>query len=125
MYLGRYAVSAFGCPSSPERDVETPEKPIPAWRLLTWIFVAGQAIALSATGLATLWWSSDLMTWLIYMVGEEYALGAENVISTEDGGKLLTNPGAMIGWTVPFWALGLLQISAAATMAWYRWRSGR
>src|SRR5687768_9868191 len=104
---------------------DSSKKPPLAWRVLTWAFVASQAAALSTAGLATLWWSQDLMTWLIYMVGEEYALGAENVIHTEDGGKLLTNPAAMMRWTIPFWLLGLLQLSAAATLLWYRWRSGR
>jgi hypothetical protein len=58
------------------------------------------------------------MHWLISLVGEEYALGAKNVIRTEDGGVLLTNPVGMIRWTLPFWFLGFLQITAALTLAW-------
>lgn len=82
------------------------------------VFVFVQAVALLTAGLATLWWSSDLMTWLIYQVGEEYALGANNVIRTENGGVLLTNPLGMILWTLPFWFLGLLHITAALTLTW-------
>ncbi len=80
------------------------------------VFVLGQALALFVAGLATFWWSMDLMRWLIWLVGVEYALGKDNVIRTEGGGTLITNPGAMIRWTVPFWLLGLLQITASATL---------
>lgn len=68
--------------------------------LTTWVLSLATILAFS--GLATFWWSSDLMLCLIWLVGEEYALGAENVIHLEDGGKLLTNPGAMMAWTAPF-----------------------
>ncbi len=83
---------------------------------LSAVFVLGQAAALLAAGAATLWWSQDLMTLLIHVVGEERALGASNVIRREDGSTLLTNPGGMILWTMPFWSLGCLQITAALTL---------
>jgi hypothetical protein len=93
-------------------------------------FILSQGAILLAAGVATLWWSEELMGWLIYMVGEERALGADNVIHLENGGKLLTNPGAMIRWTIPFWVLGMVQIAAAITLVglWSsrrRFRSGR
>jgi hypothetical protein len=84
-------------------------------------FTLSQAVVLLAAGVATLRWSSDLMLWLIYMVGEERALGADNVIHLENGGKLLTNPGAMMRWTIPFWILGMVQISAALTLVGLWW----
>lgn len=93
-------------------------------KVLAAIFVFGQAIALLAAGLATLWWSQDLMTWLIYMVGEERALGPDSVIHLENGGKLLTNPAGMVRWMLPFWIIGLVQISAAITLIGL-WRSAR
>jgi len=82
------------------------------------VIVFFQAAALLLAGIATLWWSNDLMLWLIWLVGEEYALGAENVVPVDGGGKLLTNPSAMIAWTTPFWFLGVVQISSAVTLVW-------
>jgi hypothetical protein len=90
--------------------------------ILLAVAVLAQAAVLLVAGIATLWWSFDLQEWLIWMVGEEYALGAENVIHLEGGGKLLTNPSAMIRWTVPFWFLGFVQITGAVTLVWL-WRS--
>ena len=86
------------------------------------VFVLGQAAALLVAGAATLWWSQDLMTLLIHLVGEERALGARNVIRREDGSTLLTNPGGMIPWMMPFWFLGCLQITSAFTLVglWVR-----
>ncbi len=78
--------------------------------------VFAQSALLCLAGIATLWWSSELMRWLIWMLGEERALGSENVVRLEGGGTLLTNPGAMLVWTTPFWALGILQLAAAATL---------
>lgn len=78
----------------------------------------GQGIILMIAGCATLWWSSDLMTLLIQVVGEENALGADNVIQLENGGTLLTNPAAMVGWTIPIWILGSVQMSAGLTLLW-------
>jgi hypothetical protein len=86
--------------------------------ILTTAFVLGQAVALLVAGIATLYWSSDLMGWLIHLVGEERALGASNVVHLEGGGKLLTNPSAMVRWMLPFWCLGAVQIGAAITMVW-------
>ncbi|MBA3315596.1 MAG: hypothetical protein M3552_17790 [Planctomycetota bacterium] len=85
------------------------------------VFVAAQAGLLIVAGLATLWWSEDLMKFLIHMIGEERTLGAGNVIRTEDGGTLLTNPGGMALWTLPFLFLGVVQLSAAGTLIWLRW----
>jgi hypothetical protein len=82
------------------------------------------AIALIASaifivaGAATFWWSGDLMRWLIWMVGEERALGAGNVIRNQSG-ALLTNPMAMIRWTIPFWIAGFVQIATGMTLAWF------
>lgn len=91
--------------------------------LLIAAIVLPQAAALLAAGVATLWWSEELMLWLIHMVGEEHALGAANVIHLENGGQLLTNPGAMMRWTIPVWALGLVQMSAALTLFVFWWAS--
>jgi len=85
--------------------------------LLAAVVLAQAAVLLSA-GLATLWWSQDLMGWLIWMVGEEYALGSENVRHLEGGAKLLTNPTAMFRWMLPFWFLGVVQITGAVTLVW-------
>ncbi len=64
------------------------------------------------------------MLWLIWLVGEENALSAENVYRLPEGGPpFLTNPGAMLLWTVPFWLLGLVQLSASATLAWHGYRA--
>lgn len=81
-------------------------------------FIFVQAALLLAAGSATLWWSQDLMRWLINMVGEERVLGASSVVHLEGGAKLLTNPAAMVHWMLPFWLLGAVQISAAITLAW-------
>jgi hypothetical protein len=80
------------------------------------LFVAVQAAVLLVAGAATLWWAQDLMHWLIAMIGEERALGADNVVRLQNGGRLLTNPGAMVRWMVPFWILGTVQMSSAMTM---------
>jgi len=79
-------------------------------------FYSLQAAILIVAGCATLWWADSLMLWLIWTVGEERALGAESVVHLEGGGRLLTNPGAMILWSIPFWILGCVQISAGATL---------
>lgn len=91
------------------------------------LIVLVEAVILFLAGVAVLWWSSDLMSWLIWEVGEEYALGRESVIHLENGGKLLTNPDAMIRWTIPFWVLGLVQIASAFTLIglWRRRRNRR
>jgi len=91
------------------------------------LFILGQAAALLAAGAATLWWSGDLMRWLIWLIGEERALGARNVIRLENGATYLTNPTGMIKWSLPFWFLGFLQITAALTLVglWVGRRTAR
>ena len=64
------------------------------------------AVVLLVAGIATLWWSQDLMRVLIHSVGEERALGAANVIRPEGGGILLTNPRAMVRWMIPLLGSG-------------------
>jgi len=78
--------------------------------------IYSQAAALLAAGIVTIWWSENLMTWLIYLVGEERALGAGNVIHQEAGGVLLTNPSAMVRWMIPFWVLGAIQITSSLSL---------
>jgi hypothetical protein len=68
------------------------------------------ALTLLATGILVWFEAEDLMLALIHKVGEERALGKENVIRLEGGGTLLTNPVAMIRWTMPFWGLGAVLI---------------
>ena len=80
--------------------------------------VWGHAVVMLAAGVATFWWSQDLMGLLLHLVGEERALGAANVVPLEGAGKLLTNPTAMIGWMLPFWFLGTAQVSAAVMLVW-------
>ena len=92
--------------------------------ILVAAFILGQALALLVAGVATLWWSQDLMSLLIHLVGEEYALGKDNVRRLEGGGALLTNPAAMGRWTLPFWLLGLVQITASVTLV-RLWLAGR
>jgi hypothetical protein len=69
-------------------------------------------------GLALLWGSQDAMLMLIHWVGEERALGTQNVIPQPDGGKLLTNPGAMFRWMVLIWAVGASQVIAGGYILW-------
>ncbi len=71
---------------------------------------------LIVSGVAVLWWSQDLMIWLIHVVGEETALGAKNVYRNPDGTVLLTNPGGMMLWALPFWIPGLAAIVAGVTL---------
>jgi hypothetical protein len=112
-------------------SVESPVARLTMWKsVLVAALILSQAAVLLAAGVATLWWSEELMGWLIYMVGEERVLGADNVIHLENGGKLLTNPVAMMRWTIPFWVLGMVQITAAITLVglWAscrRFRPGR
>ena len=54
------------------------------------------AASLSISGLLVLWNSHALMVYLIHLIGEERALGPQNVVRTNDGAVLLTNPGGML-----------------------------
>jgi hypothetical protein len=65
-----------------------------------------------------------MMKCLIWVVGEEFALGARSVIRLENGATLITNPVAQMKWTMPFWAIGVLQVSSAFTLVWL-WRRNR
>jgi hypothetical protein len=97
----------------------------PRRQVISMVFAAAewlQAGILFITGLGVLWYSDSLMLWLIHLVGEEQALGAENVVQNNDGSRLLTNPGAMLLWTAPFWIVGILQITASITLATYALR---
>jgi len=68
------------------------------------------AAGLFASAVVILWQSQELMLWLIHRVGEERALGQDAVVR-ERGGVFLTNPGAMLAWTLPFWGLSLLLLT--------------
>jgi hypothetical protein len=50
---------------------------------------------------------------LIHFIGEERALGLYNVRHLPDGTVLMTNPTAMLLWTLPFWALSIALIVLA------------
>jgi len=68
------------------------------------------ATILFILGMLLFYYSNDAMLLLIYYVGEEEALGAENVTRLPEGGALLTNPEGMLKWMLPFLvpALGLI-----------------
>ncbi len=55
-------------------------------------------------------YSQELMLRLIYLIGEEKALGADNVIRRPDGSTLLTNPSAMLHYTLPFLGGGIVLV---------------
>ena len=84
--------------------------------------VVFQCGALLAAGILTFLYSQSLMTWLIHLVGEEWALGRDNVIRQPNGGLLLTNPGAMALWATPFLLLAMVEVSSSFTLAWLRYR---
>lgn len=86
--------------------------------LLAGTLILGQALALFILGFVLFWWSNDLMLGLIHLVGEEKALGENNVIRTEKGEVLLTNPVGMLYWMLPFLIPAMLQISAGMTLVW-------
>ena len=80
------------------------------------------AAILLVAGCAVLWKADSLMLWLIWEIGEEWALGPDSVAQLEGGGKLLTNPGAMMLWTVPFWVVGFAMVVAGLMLLWPRSR---
>ena len=84
-----------------------------------------QSTLLLAAGCFTLWQTESLMIWFISIIGEEFALGEENVVRLDGGGTLLTNPGAMICWTIPFILLGFIQISSAITLIYQMYAANR
>ncbi len=77
--------------------------------------VAAIGCGLLGLGLCVL--SGRLMLLLIHFVGEERALGPQNVYRLDDGAVLLTNPGAMVMWMLPFLALGIAFLIAACVLA--------
>ncbi|QDT15204.1 hypothetical protein [Alienimonas californiensis] len=80
------------------------------------VLCVGLAAAAFAAGAAVLWRSQTLMLGLIHWVGEERALGARNVVRRADGTVLLTNPGGMLLWSLPVWAVGTLLILISAVL---------
>ena len=64
-------------------------------------------------------YSHELMLRRIYLIGEENALGRENVIRLADGSTLLTNPGAMIHHEMPFLG-GAVVLIILGSWLWYR-----
>jgi hypothetical protein len=78
-----------------------------------------------ATGIASvvgaimlIWGSEDAMLVVIHWLGEERALGPQNVIVQPNGSKLLTNPGAMARWVMLIWTVGLSQLIAGLHLLW-------
>jgi hypothetical protein len=65
-----------------------------------------------------IWGSQDTMLVVIHWLGEERALGPQNVIVQPNGSKLLTNPSAMARWTMLIWTVGLSQIVAGLNLLW-------
>ena len=74
------------------------------------------AVGLIASGGVVLWQSQELMVWLIHRVGEERALGERNVYRTPEGGVMLTNPGALVAWALPFWGLAALLMAGGVLL---------
>jgi hypothetical protein len=74
------------------------------------------ALILIAAGCLVGYQAEYLMLVLIHKVGEERALGNESVIRLGGGGTLLTNPVAMIRWTMPFWGLGAVMIGGGVLL---------
>jgi hypothetical protein len=65
-----------------------------------------------------IWCSQDAMLVLVHWLGEERALGPQNVIVQPNGSKLLTNPSAMTRWVMLIWTVGLCQIVAGLHLVW-------
>jgi hypothetical protein len=61
-------------------------------------------------------WGFHLIDW----IGPERALGAPNVRREPDGSVLMTNPTAMLFWSLPFLAIGIAAIVAGLKIL--RWR---
>ncbi|MFH5805667.1 hypothetical protein [Alienimonas sp. DA493] len=80
------------------------------------VLCVGLGASAFAAGAAVLWRIQDLMVALIHWVGEERALGARNVVRRADGTVLLTNPGGMLLWSLPVWAVGVLLVLASAVL---------
>jgi hypothetical protein len=92
--------------------------PVPGFvRVVGDLAMRAVGVLLVLYGLAVLWESESLMTWLIHEVGEERALGPQNVIRLKNGGTLLTNPAAMVKWTMPFWLMGVTMIAGGLKLA--------
>jgi hypothetical protein len=76
---------------------------------------------LIVAGILVLSWSDFLMTWLIHLVGEEKALGAQNVIRKPDGTVWLTNPVGMMKWSLPFLIPGLAALVSGMALISFCW----
>ena len=87
--------------------------------LITTTLLFLQSLSLIALGCFTLWYSQPLTFWLISIIGEERALGKDSVVRLDTGEVLLTNPGAMGVWVLPFLVVGCIQISSGVMLLYY------
>ena len=102
---------------------ETPIVMIPrrVWETV-WTVVGTVAGLLTILGgLVTLWGEQDVLSILLYWVGEEWALGTQNVIRDADGRVFLTNPGAMMRWAILIWAVAFSQIGTGVYVLGRTW----
>lgn len=90
-------------------------KPAPSDPILRYA-MRGLGASLVFLAFVVWWWSDDLMLLLISKVGEVRALGADSVVHVEHGERLLTNPGAMMAWTLPIWVAALVQAVGGAML---------
>ena len=87
----------------------------PFWHILR--VLAG---AVGVVGGGLIWhYADELMLRRIYLIGEENALGRDNVIRLPDGSTLFTNPGAMIYYELPFLA-GAAVLVMLGLWLWFR-----
>ena len=110
----------------PGKVSEGAETPIAMIRRRVWVIVwtvvgtvAGLLTILG--GLVTLWGEQDVLSILLYWVGEEWALGTQNVIRDADGRVFLTNPGAMMRWAILIWAVAFSQIGTGVYVLGRTW----
>lgn len=95
----------------------TPLRPAAIWTVLGTI--TGFLTVLG--GVVLLWGINDVLIILLHWVGEEWALGPQNVIRDPDGRILLTNPSAMARWSIPIWAVALSQIGTGVYVLGRTW----
>jgi hypothetical protein len=90
--------------------------------VIVWTVVGTVAGLLTILGgLVTLWGEQDVLSILLYWVGEEWALGTQNVIRDADGRVFLTNPGAMMRWAILIWAVAFSQIGTGVYVLGRTW----